>query len=271
MPGLNQISPEHLMRRIGLPDAPVVLDLCLDDDFQLDPRLIPSSRRADHRHLADLVPELAGQSVILICQKGKKISQGGVALLRSYGVAAEALEGGQQGWVAAGLPLVPLAARPGIATGGTLWVTRARPKIDRIACPWLIRRFLDRDARFLFVPTAEVTAVAERFDAVPFDVDGVDLSHHGAGCSFDRMLEVFGLNTGPLARLADVIRAADTGMPDASPQAAGLLAASVGFSRMYRDDTQQLEAALPLYDALYRWARDGVQETHDSLSDGRGA
>ena len=144
-----------------------------------------------------------------------------------------------------------------------MWVTRARPKVDRIACPWLIRRFVDPQAVFLFVAPSEVLPVAERFAATPFDIDGVFWSHRGETCTFDTMLAEFGLEWEPLLRLATIVRGADTARPDLAPQAAGLLAASLGFSRMYRDDLAQLEAAMALYDAFYRWCRDAAEETHN--------
>jgi len=144
----------------------------------------------------------------------------------------------------------------------TTWVTRARPKIVRIACPWLIRRFVDPRAVFLFVPPADVAAVAPRFGATPFDAGhGVGNDREGS-CTFDVMLQELGLGTEPLRRLATIVRGADTGHPDLTPQSGGLLAVSLGFSRMYRDDQAQLDATLPLYDALYRWCRDGTDETH---------
>ena len=147
--------------------------------------------------------------------------------------------------------------------GAIAALSRARPKIDRIACPWLIRRFVDPAARFLYVAPAEVLGVAERFAATPFDVPDVRWSHRGECCTFDTMVEEFGLSTPALERLATVVRAADTDRHDLAPQAAGLLAVSVGLSRLYRDDLEQLEAGMGLYDALYRWARDGFDEGHD--------
>jgi hypothetical protein len=174
-------------------------------------------------------------------------------------VRAETLEGGHLAWVEAGYPLVPAALLP--QTG--LWVTRHRPKIDRIACPWLIRRFINPRAQFLFVSPAEVLAVASHFTATPFDIEGVTYTHRGEGCSFDAILDDFALHSPALDRLAQVVRGADTDRHDLAPQAAGLLALSVGLSRQYRDDLEQLEAAMPLYDALYRWARDGFEEGHD--------
>jgi hypothetical protein len=202
---------------------------------------------------------------MIICHKGKKLSQGAMALLRSHGVDAETLEGGIVAWRDTGGPLVRANALP---KRGGLWVTRHRPKIDRIACPWLIRRFIDPDARFLYVAPSEVLAVAEKFDAIPFDVDGADLSHGIGTCSFDAFLHHFELNLLALDAMANVIRAAD-GTPDANaPEAAGLLAISLGLSRMHKDDLEQLEAAMPLYDALYRWARDAKGETHEWAAHG---
>ena len=142
-------------------------------------------------------------------------------------------------------------------------MTRSRPKVDRIACPWLIRRFVDPTAVFLFVAPAEVLAVAERFNGAPFDVEGVSWSHRGERCTFDTMLDELGLQTPPLAKLATIVRAADTGRLDLAPEAAGLLAASLGLSRMHSDDLEQLAAGVSLYDAFYRWARDASDETHD--------
>jgi hypothetical protein len=146
--------------------------------------------------------------------------------------------------------------------GRTTWVTRARPKIIRIACPWLIRRFIDPAAVFLYVAPSEVTAVAERFKATPFDGGDGIWNDRGDACTFDVMLEEFNLKTKPLSRLAAIVRGADTGMPDLTPQSGGLLAISLGYSRMFRDDVAQLDAAMPVYDALYRWCRDGTEETH---------
>ena len=255
MPGPNSISPAQLARLIGTPDCPIILDVRLPEDFNADPQLIPTSRRADYA--APIVPQ--GAKVIVVCHRGKKLSEGAAAMLRAAGHQAEVLEGGNVAWVEAGLPLLPAALLPETA----LWVTRHRPKVDRIACPWLIRRFINPDARFLFVTPSEVPAVASYFSATPFDIEGVTYTHRGERCSFDALLDDFNLHTPALDRLAQVIRGADTDRHDLAPQAAGLLALSVGLSRQYRDDLEQLEAAMPLYDALYRWARDGFDEGHD--------
>ena len=138
-----------------------------------------------------------------------------------------------------------------------------RPRIPIRVLDGEVRRFVDPAARFLYVAPSEVLAVAERFNATPFDIEDVPFSHRGDTCTFDTMLAAWGLQTEALQRLAVVVRAADTDRHDLSPQAAGLLALSVGLSRQYRDDLEQLAVGLTLYDALYRWARDGQDETHD--------
>jgi len=263
----NQITVPQLYKLIGTPDCPIIIDVCIDEDFHDDPRLIPSARRHPFRDILELTSELLDKRVVIVCQKGKKLSSGASALLRTAGIAAESLEGGNYAWRDAGLPLIPVDKIPPLtATGHTLWVTRHRPKIDRIACPWLIRRFVDRRARFLYVAPADVRDVAEKFNATPFDVEDVFWSHRGDGgayCTFDTMIEEWKIGSGALDRLANIVRGADTERHDLAPEAAGLLAASLGLSRMYRDDLEQLEAGMGLYDAFYRWARDAHVETHD--------
>ena len=264
MPSPNTITPQQLARLIGTPEAPVLIDVRIDQDHAADPRALPASLRRSHRSIADWAAGFTGRRVVLVCQRGLKLSEGAAAWLRHAGAMAETLEGGFEAWRDAGLPLLrPDHLPPRDATGRTLWVTRARPKVDRIACPWLIRRFIDPGAVFLFVAPAEVAAVADRFGATPFDIEGVFWSHRGETCSFDTMLAEFGLSTPPLERLAAIIRGADTARPELAPEAAGLLAVSLGYSRMHREDLAQLEAMLPVYDGFYRWCRDAVAETHN--------
>lgn len=142
------------------------------------------------------------------------------------------------------------------------WVTRERPKIDRLACPWLIRRFIDAEAEIHYVPAAQVLTVAESLGAIPFDVPGVELTHLGPLCSFDAFLEKYHLEEPALARLAEIVRAADTDTIDRSPQAPGLLAISLGLGANIADDQELLKTALPLYDALYTWCRSLGGERH---------
>src|SRR3990170_2520418 len=267
MSSFTTISADKLARLIGTANTPALIDVRTDEDFAADPRLIPGAVRRSHEHAADWGGEFSGHSAIVVCQRGLKLSEGTAAWLRHAGASAEALEGGFEGWKAAKLPLVPASKLPARdAQGRTVWVTRARPKVDRIACPWLIRRFVDPNAVFLFVAPPEVLGVADRFSATPFDIegDGVFWSHRGELCTFDVMVEEFGLGgLDALQHLASIIRGADTARPDLVPEAAGLLAASLGLSRMYADDLKQLEAGMLLYDAFFRWCRDATEETHN--------
>jgi rhodanese-related sulfurtransferase len=263
MPSTTTISIDKLVRLIGTPHCPSLVDVRTDEDYNTNPTLIPSSMRRRHADASTWAGEFAGRSAVVICEKGAKLSEGAAAWLRHTGVPADTLEGGFEGWRKGGLPLVNTARMPPFdSQWRTVWVTRVRPKVDRIACPWLIRRFIDPRAVFLFVAPAEVEGVAERFAATPFDIEDVFWSHRGETCTFDVMVEEFGLAMGPLLRLAAIVRGADTGRMDAAPQAAGLLAASLGLSRMYSDDLAQLDAGMTLYDAFYRWCRDATEETH---------
>jgi len=264
MASFSEISASQLARLIGTPEAPILVDCRIDDDFAAKPYLIPGAIRWPFTEIAALAARGCGARFVVYCQKGLKLSQGAAAVLRDLGNDAEALEGGHLAWLAAGLPTVTAASLPARDRDGrTVWVTRHRPKIDRIACPWLIRRFVDSNARFLFVAPSQVLDVADRFGATPFDIEDVFWSHRGDRCTFDTMIEAFGLRSEALDRLTGIVRGADTNRHDLAPEAAGLLAMSVGLSRMYRNDLQQLHAGMLLYDALYRWARDAVDEGHD--------
>ena len=264
MPSPTEITVSQLSRLVGTPNAPILVDVCIDEDFADDPRFIPGAFRHPANDIQSLAPQLKDHSVVIICQKGKKMSQGAAAILRAGGIKAETLEGGNYAWRDAGEPMVPATALPPRNEHGqTVWVTRFRPKIDRIACPWLIRRFVDPKAQFLFVSASEVMSVAEKFNATPFDLEDVFWSHRGDRCTFDTMVEEFILKIPALEHLATIVRGADTDKLDIAPQAAGLLALSLGYSRMHRDDLIQLEQSMSMYDALYRWARDAVDKTHD--------
>ncbi len=264
MSSINSIAVEKLARLIGTPKCPALIDVRIDEDFAENPRLVPGSVRRPYDQVDRWATEYSGSSAVIICHKGLKLSHGVAAMLRDGGIPAESLEGGFHEWAASGAPLVPDAKLPPRnRQGRTVWVTRERPKIDRIACPWLIRRFVDPRALFLFVAPAEVAAVADRFNGAAFDIEGVFWSHRGETCTFDVMIEELGLASPPLLRLATIVRAADTARLDLAPEAAGLLAASLGLSRMYADDLSQLDAGMVLYDAFYRWARDATGETHN--------
>ena len=142
------------------------------------------------------------------------------------------------------------------------WVTRERPKIDRIACPWLIARFIDKQAEFLYVPADQVLAVAEQAGAIPYDIVGVELTHVGELCSFDTFLNKYRLDDPALRQLAVIVRGADTARLDLAPQCAGLMALSLGLSHNFRDDHEMLRQGMVMYDALYAWCQSCRNEPH---------
>ena len=256
MPAPHAITPEKLSRLVGTAHCPRILDL-----RNAPERIIPGAVTGVQCGGA------TDKSVIVVDQEGGTMAIAAAAVLRSDGIAAETLEGGHAAWQAAGLPMLsPAHLPPRHADGRTWWVTRSRPKVDRIACRWLIRRFVDPDARFLFVPPSEMLAVAAREQAEPFDIAdrSVFWSHRGERCTFDIMVEAFGLaDHAPLTRLGAIVRGADTDRLDTAPEAAGLLAISLGLSRIHGDDHAQLDAGMIVYEALYRWARDAHAEGHD--------
>jgi len=143
------------------------------------------------------------------------------------------------------------------------WVTRERPKIDRIACPWLITRFIDKEPEFLYVPSSEVLDVAKRTGATPYDIPDVEFSHVGDKCSFDAFLKRYELRDPALDRLADIVRGADTSRLDLTPQSAGLFAISLGLSAVFTDDHEMLRHGMVIYDALYAWSKSLQSETHN--------
>lgn len=265
MSSINTISPEKLLRLIGVAHCPALIDLRSDEERPSDPRFIPGAVRHSSATAVEWAGEFLGRAVVVIDQKGGSAGEGVAAWLRHAGAdSADLLTGGHLAWAQSGRPLVPAAALPPRdAQGRTVWVTRSRPKVDRIACPWLIRRFVDPNDVLLFVSAAEIRGVAERFSAAPFDVEGTFWSHRGERCTFDTMLDEWGLGTEPLQRLAAIVRSADTARLDIAPEAAGLLAASLGLSGMYSDDLEQLEAGMALYDSFYRWCRDATDERHN--------
>jgi hypothetical protein len=177
------------------------------------------------------------------------------------GHPASMLEGGLEAWIRAGYPTVK--ARPDLSVpGGSKWVTRERPKIDRLACPWLVRRFIDPGAAFFYTPAHLVRSESQALRAEPYDIADVTFSHRGPRCSFDAFLDEFDLHDTVLDQVADIVRAADTGMLAQSREAPGLLAISLGLSANIADDILLLEQAMPLYDALYAWCKKARNETH---------
>ena len=196
-------------------------------------------------------------AVVVYCVHGHEVSQSAAAALSEAGIAARYLDGGLEGWKEAE---GPLDAKP--KSGSTRWVTRERPKIDRIACPWLIARFVDGSAEFHYVPPKEVLQAAKERDAVPYDIPDVPFSHEGELCSFDAFLKHYRLADPALQELALIVRGADTARLELAPQAPGLAAISLGLSRNYGDDHEMLKHGMVMYDALYTWCKEGKEEVH---------
>lgn len=261
------ITPIDLWHAIATPQAPQIVDVRRHDVYTHSPHLLPGAVSREVGNALHWAPDFdRSQTVVVACKAGHELSQMTAAQLRVAGFDARVLEGGYAGWEAAGLPFVAKPALERIARRSpSVWVTRRRPKIDRIACPWLIRRFLDPQARILFVDPEEVVNVARESGAVPFDIKDVELSHDGERCTFDTMLKLFGLeDEPPLARLALIVRGADTARPDIAAEAAGLHAISLGLSALAGDDDHGLlERSFMVYDALFAWLRFAADERHN--------
>ena len=232
---------------------PLVIDVRRPPAFRAAPDMASGALRRDPAAVASWAKELPrASSVVVYCVHGHEVSQNAAKAL-----GARFLEGGIEAWRASG---GELTRKP--AGASSRWVTRERPKIDRIACPWLIRRFIDPAAEFLYVPAADVRRIGAEREAIPYDIPDVKFSHEGERCSFDAFLKAFFLGEPALDELAEVVRGADTGRLELAPQAAGLLAVSLGLSRLYKDDHEMLEHGMVVYDALYAWCKDGKEETH---------
>jgi len=240
------ISAAELRRSLGSSAPPLVIDVRRNERFLEANDFIRGAVRRDPATIADwskTLPKAA--SVVVYCVHGHEVSQNAAKAL-----GAKYLEGGIEAWREAGLELFRKPRH-----SSTRWVTRERPKIDRIACPWLVRRFIDPAAEFLYVPVAEVSTIAQEKTATAYDVAGVEFTHAGERCSFDAFLEKFHLRDPALDKLATIVRGADTSRLDLAPQAPGLLAISQGLSLNFRNDHEMLEHGMVMYDALYAWCR----------------
>jgi rhodanese-related sulfurtransferase len=232
---------------------PLLIDVRRNERFRESPCVIQGALHRDPAAVDSWKSTLpAAASVVVYCVHGHEVSQGVAKAL-----GARYLEGGIEHWKAEG---GAVSAKP--AGAATRWVTRERPKIDRIACPWLVRRFVDPEAEFLYVPTADVKRISLEKTATAYDVPDVAFSHEGDGCSFDAFLKHYRLKDPALDELALIVRGADTGRLDIAPQAAGLAAISLGLSRNYKNDHEMLEHGMVMYDALYAWCKQGKDEVH---------
>jgi rhodanese-related sulfurtransferase len=277
---ISRISPSNLALRMGTPNAPLLLDVRREARFAESTQIIAGAVRCVPEEVAALAAVGPPREVVVYCVYGHNVSEDAAATLQAAGWTAHALaggfEGGQDGvdtpqdtsaWRAARPLLVRKRADLGVTgEAPSRWVTRERPKIDRIACPWLVRRFIDPRAEFIYLPKDEVLKQAAQLKAVAYDIPGAPISHDGELCSFDTLLAAFELRDPALDILAAIVRGADTDRLELAPQSAGLLAFSLGLSALHAtDDHAMLEAAMPLYDALYAWCRlqaAGRSETH---------
>lgn len=261
---ISSVAPQELRDLIGSRDCPVVIDVRRRAAYDAAERLIPTATWRDLGSIDDWSDRLSADAeVVVYCVHGHELSQSAAAALRASGRRARFVAGGIEGYLAAGGAWIAKSALPGRREDRpSRWATRERPKIDRIACPWLIRRFVDRGAVFYFVPAEGVVAAARELDAISFDIPGVEFSHDGEFCSFDAFIRRFGLREPALDRLALIVRGADTSRLDLAPQSAGLLALSLGLSAINDDDQAMLEEGMLLYDALYGWCRHATAEAH---------
>ena len=247
------ITASGLRALIGQRTPPIVIDVRRNQRWQEAADFIDGALRRDPDQIEQWKKTLpTGADVVVYCVHGHEVSQNAAKAL-----GARFLEGGIEHWRAEG---GELRAKPKGAS--TRWVTRERPKIDRIACPWLVKRFIDPGAEFLYVPSKEVLAAAKEHEAVPYDIPDVEFSHDGELCSFDAFIKRFRLRDPALDDLATIVRGADTGRPELAPQSPGLLAISLGLSLNFPDDHVMLEHGMNVYDAFYSWCKRGKEEKH---------
>lgn len=272
---LPSISPTELNDVIGRAGAPLLIDVRRRPRFEESPHLLAGARYCAPEEVEQLARTQPPRQAVVYCVYGHNVSEDAVRTLRAAGWDARLLAGGIEGgeagvddvramaaWRAAALPR--MRKRPDLGVTGerpSRWITRERPKIDRIACPWLILRFIDPRAEFHYVPTPQVFEEAKRREAVAYDIPGALITHDGERCSMDALLAAFELRDPALDALARIVRGADTDRLDLAPESAGLLAFSLGLSRLHaQDDHAMLAAALPMYDALYAWCRSAGRE-----------
>lgn len=253
------ISSAELRARLDSSTPPIVIDVRKPPSFRSASDMISGALRRDPAAVEQWARSLPQASTAVVyCVHGHEVSQNAARALCAAGIPTKFLEGGiEEGWRTSGGALDPKAV-----DSSTRWVTRERPKIDRIACPWVISRFVDKDAEFLYVPAKEVLGAARERDAVPYDVADVHFTHDGELCSFDAFLKHYRLNDPALKRLALIVRGADTAKLELAPQAPGLAAVSLGLSRIFPDDLEMLKHGMVVYDALYAWCKEGQAEVH---------
>lgn len=265
------ISVNELNRVLGTAAMPAVFDVRRRAAYEAEATMLPTARWRDPAAIDAWAGGLdPAETVVLYCVHGHQVSQSAAALLRARGFLASALAGGLEAWRDSAAPLVGKAGwaeRDGPGPGR--WVTGAGHGIDRTACAWLIRRFVDRDAEILFVETEQVSAVAGEVGGMPFGIGGVDSGSCGDRCELDAFIDRFGVEDPALRRLAAIVRGADSDNRDVAPEAAGVLAVLLGVSSIATDDRDALRRGLGLFDALYAACRmaDGIAPIPPSASE----
>jgi rhodanese-related sulfurtransferase len=246
---ISHVLSADLSDVLGTAFAPVVVDVRSEADVHAIDRLIPGAIHRRAEAVQGWWRDLPTARPVVVCDLfGGETSTQVAESLRRFGTAASHLVDGFVGWYERGMP-----TRKMVGSNSRKWVTREHPKIDRIACPWLVQRFIDATAEFLYVPPDQVLAAAEETGAIPYDVEGVEFTHEGDRCSFDKILRVHDLQIPALDRLAAIVRGADTSRPDLSPECDGLVAISRGLSVNFPDDHEMLKHGLVIYDALFTW------------------
>lgn len=261
-------SVTELRARLGRATFPLVIDARRAQAVDAAPRMIAGATWRDPLEVTEWARYLPRhREVVVYCVHGFEISKNTAAALAAQGIATRVLEGGLDAWEAAGAPTCrrdTSVSVPSAVNAPGRWITRARPKIDRIACPWLIRRFIDPFAEFVYVPAEAVKDEASRLGATPYDIPGVRFTHRGEECSFDALIADFGIRDASLDRLATIVRGADCDRLDLAPESAGLLATSLGLSALFHDDHDMLNQGMLIYDALYAWLAEASSETHNA-------
>lgn len=255
----NSITSIELNKLVNSTNPPLIIDVRRKPAFLSSSEMMIGALRRDPETINEWSKNLPlEQKIIVYCVKGHEVSQNASKFLRDTGRKSRFVVGGlEEGWKAEKLPTL---TKP--KNSGTSWVTREKPKIDRVACPWLVSRFVDSEAQILFVPSENVKLTASEKSFIPFDIPDQQFSHDGELCSFDAFIKYYHLSDPALKKMAVIIRGADTNKLNLAPQAAGLLAISLGLSSNFNNDHEMLAQGMIIYDALYSWCKKSQNEVH---------
>ena len=247
----RSVPSQQLYQRVNSTSAPLLIDVRCDAAFGADDVMIVGAIRRSPDSVARWSQTLPNnRDIVVYCVEGQDVSHTVTDALLNSHTRVACLEGGIADWKAHNLP-----TRRKRGPSENKWVTREHPKIDRIACPWLISRFVNPEADFIYVPSKDVAKVAADVGGTPYDIEGVEFGHAGEHCSFDAIVRAYDIRDAALDRLAAIVRGADTSRLDLTPQCAGLLAISHGLSANFPDDHEMLKHGMVIYDALYTWCR----------------